>query len=125
RWVSVPAGFCDRTLGAAAPMMHGCSAITEAQTQAFLEAMQGDRTAAVLMAPQLVVPNGREATVRADDTRYFVTGLTTKLVNGAAVLVPQSEPVQVGPTLTVRPTLSGRFVNLELQACRYTVSKVE
>ena len=31
-------------------MMHGCSAITEAQTQAFLEAMQGDAASLALYA---------------------------------------------------------------------------
>src|SRR4051812_38864393 len=64
RWVTVPAGFCDRHLSAERTPVLG-----DAELRAFLAAVQADRTAAVLAAPRLVVDSGQEGTVQLGETR--------------------------------------------------------
>jgi hypothetical protein len=122
RWVTVPVGFCDRHLPAS-----GGSILNEKEFTAFAVAWTDTPKPDVQVAPLMHVPSGQEGTVQIGDTRLFVTGLKAHVVNGTGVLVPQNEPIELGPVVKVRPTASadGKGVKLDVTGRRSVVEKVE
>jgi Flp pilus assembly secretin CpaC len=87
-------------------------------TARFIERVQGDRRTNVMQAPKLTTFSGQEATVRAGDEQFFVTGLSLAQWCGQTVFVPQNHPYSTGFTMTVRPTVTPDRKNilLKLQA---------
>jgi hypothetical protein len=122
RWVTVPVGYCDRYLPAGTG-----SVLTEKEVVAFVTDLASVLIKDVQVAPLMSVPSGREASVQVNDTRFFVTGLTAQMAGGTPVLVPHNQPIDIGPVVKVRPTVStdGQSVKLDISGRRSVVEKVE
>jgi Flp pilus assembly secretin CpaC len=84
----------------------------------FMELVQSDERTHVMQAPKLTTFSGQEATVRAGDEQFFVTGLSLTQCSGRSVFVPQNQPFWTGCTMTVTSTVAPdrRTVLLKLQA---------
>lgn len=96
----------------------------------FLERIQNDQRSRVVQAPKLTTFSGREATIRAGDEQFFVTGLSldksSRQVTGVpgatastqTLFVPQNQAFWTGLTMTVQPSVTPdrHTVLLKLQA---------
>src|SRR4051794_4651011 len=101
RWLTMPVGFCDSHLPAGAG-----AGLPDNELLKFVADWTGAPITDAQVAPLMSVPSGREASVQINDTRLFVTSLKACVVGGTPVLVPQNQPVELGPVVTVRPTVS-------------------
>jgi hypothetical protein len=91
----------DDLLDRAGIDVKAAGALSDAQLQALLETVQGDRLSGVLQCPKVTLLDGQEAVVRATQQEYFVTALEATLVKGTVVMVPKHTPVETGTTLTL------------------------
>jgi hypothetical protein len=90
--------------------------LNDKQVAAYLESVQGDRRASVMMAPKLTCMNGQNARVETGSTQTFVTGVSAEQRNGRTVMVPKNESFYIGTRFEVRPVISAdrKFVALKL-----------
>jgi type II secretory pathway component GspD/PulD (secretin) len=120
RVLSLPVGMRER-LGI---KLDGESFLTERELQKLLEAAQGNRDASVMQLPKITTFDGQTATVKAGEEQSFVTGVDLVKVDGANVLVPKNQPVNIGDAMTLcaRSSADGKFVKLRVNFTRTSVA---
>src|SRR5688572_30552555 len=99
-------------------------ALSDAQLRMLLNTVQGDRRSNVLQCPKVTLFDGQEATVRATQREFFVTGLEATRVKDAVVLVPKKTAVETGTTLTLCAKASADRKNVSVRVY-YTDAQVE
>jgi type II secretory pathway component GspD/PulD (secretin) len=87
------------------------------QVRKLLEAAQGDLRTNVLQAPRLMVADGKAATLRSCEHRYFLTGIERVRRGEQITLMPKNEAVSTGFELSIRPrvTADRRAVSMHLE----------
>lgn len=117
-------GFCERILADVKPGLDGLRTLTDREVARFLEAVQGDPRASVMMAPKITAADGQTSSICVTDRTSFTTGLKAVSVGTDNVLIPQEEWVETGTRLTITPKTSadGRFIRLAIDAERKTLA---
>ena len=90
--------------------------LTTEELLAVLEKCVADPTTTVMQAPRITATVGEPATVSVCENQLFTTAVTTKVIDGQVVFVPQNEAVETGTklTTTATPSADGKFVKLKL-----------
>src|SRR5262249_25698953 len=79
--------------------------LTERQVQLLLEAVQGERRAAVQCAPRMTMLDNQVATCCMQDSQQYITGVSVKTVNGKQCVVPENTTFPTG----LKTTLCGKI----------------
>ena len=110
--LKVPVGFRERM---GVKLTHE-EPLSERQLRQLLEAAHEYRETNVTRMPKATAFDGHTVTIRAVESRDFVTGLEVVKVKGQTVFVPKNKSIELGEVFTLRGHLLADLKRISLRA---------
>jgi len=118
RFIAMPKGASyDLKLGGVQTSNKGISSriINDESFRNILQGLQSHDDVETLAEPEVVTTSGRQTQMRATLTMSVVTKFVLQESNNMPSIVPQTEPIETGPTLDVIPRVLPDGYTIELQ----------